>query len=195
MLRVRLLAASLRRHTRRSHFLGVHRGQPGGIHPCRETASVLSMAGIGVGSTALVTFVAAIGGPVTLAVGLASILALGAWSLTGEDWRSRLAKKIAKTLQEKGFVSNIREKSDAFWDSTWSAFEKGADAIEEKFAEYITKNEELLKGNSKEKIQAAIDSLEDLRDFLAESLEGTRMITGLPVPLTSVAREHIRHSI
>ena len=140
-------------------------GNLGGYILVAKLASVLSIAGFGVGSSGLVTFVAAIGGPVTLAVGLASVLALGMWGLFGEDWRSRLAKKIAKTLQEQGLLSNIREKSDAFWESTWTAFETGADAIEEKFAEYITKNEELLRGNSKDKIQAAIVSLEDLRDF------------------------------
>lgn len=140
-------------------------GNLGGYILVAKLASVLSIAGLGIGSTGLVSFVAAIGGPVTLAVGLASVLALGIWSLFGEDWRSRLAKKIAKTLQEKGLLSNIKEKSNSFWESTWIAFEKGADAIEEKFAEYIAKNEELLQGNSKEKIQAAIVSLEDLRDF------------------------------
>jgi DNA-binding MarR family transcriptional regulator len=77
-----------------------------------------------------------------------------------------LAKKISKTLQEKGLIDKVRERSDSFWDTTWAAFEAGADAIEERFAEYLKKNKELLEGkDSKQKLEAAIATLEDLRDF------------------------------
>jgi transcriptional regulator with XRE-family HTH domain len=141
-------------------------GNLGGYILVAKLASVMSIAGFGIGSGSLVTFVSLIGGPVTLAVGLASVLALGIWSVFGEDWKARLAKKIAKTLQEKGLLDKVRERSDSFWDTTWTAFEAGADAIEEKFAEYLKKNEELLKDkDSQQKLEVAITTLEDLRDF------------------------------
>jgi uncharacterized small protein (DUF1192 family) len=141
-------------------------GNLGGYILVAKLASVMSIVGFGVGSGSLVTFVAAIGGPVTLAVGLASVLALGIWSLFGEDWKARLAKKIAKILHDKGLINKVRERADSFWDTSWLAFEAGADAIEEKFAEYLKKNEDLLKDkNSQKKIEAAIATLEDLRDF------------------------------
>ncbi len=141
-------------------------GNLGGYILVAKLASVLSIAGLGVGSTGLVTLVAAIGGPVTLAVGIATVLTMGIWSLFGEAWESRLAKKISKTLQEKGLLEKIQEKSDAFWDTSWTAFEHGADAIEEKFAEYLARNETLLNDkDSHKKIEAAVAALEDLRDF------------------------------
>jgi hypothetical protein len=129
-------------------------------------ASLLSIAGFEVGSASLVTGVSLIGGPVTLSVGLASVLALGIWSLFVKDWKTPLAKKISKTLNDKGLLTKLREQSDAFWDTTWTAFEVGADAIEEKFDEYLKRNDDLLKGkDSTGKLETAIATLEDLRDF------------------------------
>ena len=52
-------------------------GNLGGYILVAKIASVLSIAGFGIGSGSLVTLVSLIGGPVTLAVGLASVLALG----------------------------------------------------------------------------------------------------------------------
>lgn len=141
-------------------------GNLGGYILVAKLASVLSIVGLGVGSTSLVTFVAAIGGPVTLAIGIAAVLTLGSWNLFGEDWKSRLAKKISKTLRDKKLLERIEERGDAFWESTWKAFELGAEALETKFAEYLTRNTELLEGeDSQAKIEAAIAALEDLRDF------------------------------
>jgi hypothetical protein len=128
--------------------------------------SPLKYTGLGIGSGSLITFVSAIGGPITLAVGIAAVLAAGLWKYFGEAWQSRLAKKISKTLQEKDLLGKIEEKGDAFWKSTWTAFELGADAIEEKFTQYLDANERLLNDkDSRKKIEATITTLEDLRDF------------------------------
>lgn len=141
-------------------------GNLGGYILVAKLASVLSVAGLGIGSGGLITFVSAIGGPITLAVGIAAVLAAGLWKYFGEAWQSRLAKKISKTLQEKGLLEKIEEKGDAFWKSTWTAFELGADAIEEKFTQYLDANERLLNDkDSRKKLEATIATLEDLRDF------------------------------
>jgi hypothetical protein len=130
----------------------------------------LSAVGLGVGSTSLVTFVAAIGGPVTLAIGLASLLTLGIWALLGESWQSRLAKKISKVLADKEFLKKVEQGVNSFWEQTWRAFEAGANEIEKKFGQYLLTNEQLLSDEeegSKEKIEATIRVLEDLKDFFA----------------------------
>jgi hypothetical protein len=141
-------------------------GNLGGYILVAKLASVLSMVGLGIGSSSLVTFVSMIGGPVTLAVGIAAVFTLGIWSLFGESWQSRLAKKIAKTLKEQNFADKVHEASGAWWTTSWIAFERGADAIENGFTEYLAKNEALLNDkDSRQKLEAVIASLEDLRDF------------------------------
>jgi hypothetical protein len=141
-------------------------GNLGGYILVAKLASVLSFAGLGVGSGSLVTLVASLGGPITLAVGIAAVLAMGVWSLTGESWESRLAKKIAKTLKEKNLLEKIETKSNAFWDNTREAFTLAATELERKFGEYLAANVRLLHDtNSRQKIEEVIAVLEDLRDF------------------------------
>jgi hypothetical protein len=143
-------------------------GNLGGYILVAKLASVLSAVGLGVGSTAAVSFVAAIGGPVTLAVGLASILALGFWALFGEQWQTRLSKKIAKTLHDRDFLKMTETGVNRFWDQTLSAFQAGADEIEKKFDEYVEANSQLLRDgeqNSKERIEATLQKMEELKDF------------------------------
>ena len=143
-------------------------GNLGGYILVAKLASVLSAVGLGVGSVGAVSFVAAIGGPVTLAIGLALILALGFGMLFGEDWQTRLSKKIAKTLQEKNFLNTTETGVNRFWDQTLSAFQAGADEIERKFDEYIEANSQLLRDeeqNSREKIEATLQKMEELKDF------------------------------
>jgi transcriptional regulator with XRE-family HTH domain len=145
-------------------------GNLGGYILVAKLASILSAVGLGVGSTSLVTFVAAIGGPVTLAIGLASLLMLGVWALLGSSWESRLAKKMEKLLSEKEFLKKVEAGVNAFWEQTWQAFEKGANEVEKKFGQYLLTNEQLLKDEkegSREKIEATISKLEDLKDFFA----------------------------
>jgi hypothetical protein len=124
--------------------------------------------GLGVGSTAAVSFVAALGGPITLAVGLASLLALGIWALFGESWQSRLSKKISKTLQDKKFIEKTEQGANTFWDQTLASFETGAVETKRKFEEYLKVNEELVREdgeNSRLKIEATLSVLEGLKDF------------------------------
>lgn len=145
-------------------------GNLGGYILVAKLASVLSAVGLGIGSASLVSFVAAIGGPVTLAIGLASIITLGVWALLGDSWQRRLAKKIAKTLEENASLKKYEEGVAAFWEQTWHAFEAGADGMNAKFDQYLVANEQLIdgaKGGSREKIEATIRSLEELRDFFA----------------------------
>lgn len=145
-------------------------GNLGGYILVAKLASVLSVVGLGVGSSALVTFVAAIGGPVTLAIGLASLITISVWGLFADSWQQRLAKKIAKTLGENNFLGRYEQGVNAFWEQTWTAFEAGADEIEKRFGDYLSTNEQLVddeKGGCKEKIEATIRILEELRDFFA----------------------------
>jgi transcriptional regulator with XRE-family HTH domain len=143
-------------------------GNLGGYILVAKLASVLSALGLGVGSTAAVSFVAALGGPITLAVGLASIFALGIWALFAESWQSRLSKKLSKTLRDKNFIEKTAQGTNAFWDQTLTAFETGANETERKFEEYLSANEALVSDDaetSRTKIDSTLRVMEGLKDF------------------------------
>jgi hypothetical protein len=145
-------------------------GNLGGYILVAKLASVLSAVGLGVSSVGLVSFVAATGGPVAWSIGLAILTAWGVWSLFEKSWERGLAKKIAKKLEETQFLRKCEDSVNTYWEQTWKAFEAGADAIEKKFYQYLLANEQLLddaKGGSRERIEATIQSLEELRDFFA----------------------------
>ena len=143
-------------------------GNLGGYILVAKLASVLSALGLGIGSTTAVSFVAALGGPITLAVGLAVLGALGVWALFGESWQSRLSKKISKILHDNKFIEKNEQGANTFWNQTLTAFEAGADETEEKFEKYLSVNEALVSDEayiSRKKIEDTLSVMEGLKDF------------------------------
>ena len=133
--------------------------------------SLLSALGISIGGgvATVVAFVAAIGGPVTLGIGLiATAFSLGL-ALSGESWEGRLAKKIFSHFEEKKLLHKFLQGSDEYWQDTAKAFEKGADAVEEQFQEYIQHLLELCSNDetSSKKVENILLSLRELKDFFA----------------------------
>lgn len=128
--------------------------------------SFLSGLGISVGGTAsAVGLVAAVGGPVTIMVGLAAMAALAVFALFGSSWQSRLAKKICETLKDKKFLEVLATHSEKYWDDTRRSFQKGMAATEAAFQENLTNLRELVKATSPEEMTAMISKVEATRDF------------------------------
>jgi transcriptional regulator with XRE-family HTH domain/GTPase SAR1 family protein len=121
------------------------------------------------GVATAVAFVAAIGGPITLGIGLIAAAAMMGWGLFGESWQRRLAKKIVSHVEEQQVFNKFLQGVDEYWEDTDKAFDKGADAIEEKFKAYIEHLIELSSNNtaSKERIENLLCVLRELRDFFA----------------------------
>ena len=65
--------------------------------------SLLSALGISIsgGTATAAAFVASIGGPVTIAVGIVAITALAGWRLFGDSWEERLATKLVNAIGKK----------------------------------------------------------------------------------------------
>jgi transcriptional regulator with XRE-family HTH domain len=147
-------------------------GNLGGYILVTQLVSILSALGISItgGTAAVVAFVAAIGGPIVLGVGLAAALGGIMWRLFGESWQKRLAKQIVKLLQEEKISNKFLEGIDKYWQDTETAFEEGAKAVEEKGQEYLQYQRELVssKTQSKERIEEIIKILRELRDFFGE---------------------------
>jgi transcriptional regulator with XRE-family HTH domain len=135
-----------------------------------KAASLLTALGLGVGSSAAVTFVAAIGGPVTVAAVLFAGVMLGTKMLLGEKWERRLSKKISKQLLEMKYVSKLQDGAKTFWDDSEACFEKGLAGMEESYKEYRTSLTMLLSTevggeDSARKLTAILERLEELQDF------------------------------
>jgi hypothetical protein len=137
-----------------------------------QFVSVLSALGISIsgGVATAVSFVAAIGGPITLGIGLfAAIAALG-WAVFGESWQNRLAKKIVKHFEENAVLDKFLEGSEEYWQDTAKGFNRGADGLEEKFQSYIQHLRDLCQddGASKARIEKLLSQLAELKNFFAK---------------------------
>lgn len=114
-------------------------GNLGGYVLVAKGASALSALGLGVGggAAAASAAVAAIGGPITLALGIGSVVALGTWRLLSKSWEARLAKKIASHFEEENVERKFISGIDEYWDNTAEAFKHGADAAEKEFQAHL----------------------------------------------------------
>jgi transcriptional regulator with XRE-family HTH domain len=133
--------------------------------------SLLSVLGISIsgGVATVVSVVAAIGGPITLGIGLfAAAFSLGL-SLFGDSWERRLAKKIVSHFEDQKVLDKFLQGSDEYWEDTAKAFEQGANAVEEQFQEYIQHLRELCCNNevSRKKIEKILLLLGEFKIFFA----------------------------
>ena len=79
-----------------------------------------------VGSVTTVTsFVAAIGGPITIGIGLTAAIGGLAYRLIGGSWQRRLAKQVIAQIREKNVWDRVEKPINDFWDSTEKAISSG----------------------------------------------------------------------
>lgn len=84
-------------------------------------------------------------------------------------------EKIAKSSAGAKFLSNVDEGVNSLWQQTWRASKAGADVLTKKIGRYLLTNEQLpsdQEEGSKEKIEATIKALEELKDCSPELPRG-----------------------
>ncbi|WP_375475524.1 hypothetical protein [uncultured Nostoc sp.] len=147
-------------------------GNLGGYILVAKLVSLLSALGISIGggTAAVISFVAAIGGPIVLGLGLAAALAFSVWNLFGESWQKRLAKETVKYFEEQRVSNKFTDGIDQFWQDTTKSFEKGANAVEADWKKYIEHLREITSPTiaSKYRIEEIIKILEAGQNFFAE---------------------------
>jgi transcriptional regulator with XRE-family HTH domain len=94
-----------------------------------KAAGVLTSLGITSSVTTLTSFVAAIGGPITIGVVLAGAIGYAIYRIAGGKWEDALAKKVAKAISKSSSESEIESNINAFWDSTKLAMKKGLEEL------------------------------------------------------------------
>lgn len=126
------------------------------------------LAGIGAISGGVVStssLLAALGGPITIAIGLAVLVGMSAYALFGSSWQSRLAKRLCESLKEHYFLDTLTKHSEKYWDDTRHGFQKGMAATESAFQENLGNLRKLVNATSREEMTAMVALVGATRDF------------------------------
>jgi endo-alpha-1,4-polygalactosaminidase (GH114 family) len=102
---------------------------------------------------------------VTLGIAIGRIVALGAWRLLSKSWEERLARKVVSHFEDEGLKEKYLDEIDEYWEKTRGAFERGANAVEKKFQEYLDQLEEL--GSDVDKAHRIADQFEAAEKFFS----------------------------
>lgn len=106
------------------------------------------LSGIGIsisgGTATAVSLVAALGGPITVGIGIAvAIGGLFAW-LAGSSWQKRMAKKIIGLFEERKFTESIIQNIEQYWQDTATSFQEASKITEQEFKNKIISLEKSL---------------------------------------------------
>ena len=100
-----------------------------------KVVSALSALGISVGGTAAAaSFVASIGGPVTVGITLALIASIAAFGVFTGTWKIRVARRLIKEYTEKGVLGKYNKTINDYWKDTEDALSACIKALKEKVA-------------------------------------------------------------
>ena len=149
-------------------------GNLGGYILVAKLVSFLSALGISFGFTGgtagVMIFVAAIGGPLTVGIGLAAALAFGVWGLFSESWEKRLAKQTVKYFKEQDINQKFCQGIDEYWQDTINGFEKGADAVKTDWNKYLEHQQNITSATpeSKQYIEKILKMLRVFKNFFSE---------------------------
>lgn len=128
-----------------------------------KTVSVVSALGISTGGTAAWTAaVAAVGGPVTIAIGIVILAGVLGWALLRGSWQGRLAGKISSELSKRKVVEAYQANIEQYWDDTATAFAAGADSTEKAWDQHLADLAKLIAETDLEVLGARLDRLEEL---------------------------------
>jgi len=100
-------------------------GNLGGYILVTKAVGVLSSLGISVGGgAAATTFVAAIGGPITIIIGVAVLTGIAASIITGRNWSSKFASQTVKAYKDSDVRNSYSVALENWWDETEKAVDK-----------------------------------------------------------------------
>ena len=146
-------------------------GNLGGYVIVAKGVSALSAIGISTGGTAsAAALVSALGGPITLALGVA--VAVGGFikMLFGDSWQLRLAKKTKGFFDQENILSRIEGSSKSFWQETLTAFKKGADNLDKQHKKSIEELKDAFEEGNREDLQVLekrVERYEEIKNFFA----------------------------
>jgi hypothetical protein len=144
-------------------------GNLGGYALVAHGVGILSSLGVsfaGAGAAGVMSGVFAIGGPVTLAIGLSLLTAFSAFMLvTNINWEKNLAKKIVKEFNNKFVLIEYYNVVINYWDSTKIAINAAASNLEKEWKKYQESIESMVDNYDTKDIEKKINYLKEIKSF------------------------------
>jgi DNA-binding XRE family transcriptional regulator len=126
----------------------------------------LSALGVSVGGpTVVMSTIAALGGPITIAVGIGILLASGLYAALGSDWQTRIAKKTVEQFNKKKVEDQISVAFRKYWKDTKAALNHSMVETLKSYDEYLDERREVL-NLSESDLSARVSSAKNVEGFL-----------------------------
>ncbi|WP_082604165.1 helix-turn-helix transcriptional regulator [Acidovorax sp. Root217] len=138
----------------------------GGYILAAKIVGWLSSMGISVGGPAAVmTVISALGGPVTIAIGIGALLAAGLFALLGSDWQRRIAKKTVEQFEKEKVEDQIVVSLRKYWKDTKVALNHSMAGTLNSYDVYLAQLERSL-AMSKEELNHRLESIRNVEAFI-----------------------------
>ena len=150
-------------------------GSLGGYIVAAKAVGLLSSLGIGFawsgGTAGIMSGIAAIGGPVTIAIGLAAGLTALGWRLFGKSWQKRLAENILKEFKKHNVSGKILDGIESQFTSLEKTIDKGCDNLEKNYRLYLQEIKDKMAEPelAKKKIVSDIKHLKVILDWFSKA--------------------------
>jgi transcriptional regulator with XRE-family HTH domain len=115
----------------------------------------------------IMTTIAAMGGPVVLAIALSILSAITLFFCFSKSWQRRMAEKICDDFLNQGMKDKWKEGIQKYWRDTLIGFQCASDNVEQDWTAKLSEWRKIVESSSKETIQKRIDALERKNNFLA----------------------------
>ena len=103
---------------------------------------------------------AAIGGPVVIAVGLAVLVGALFYAIFATNWKDSIAKKIVQEYDKKKVLEECQKSIAKYWDDTKVAFIAATDNMEKEFKEHLDTLRKEINETNDDEINRKIESEE-----------------------------------
>lgn len=140
-----------------------------------KAAGVLVSLGLASSVTSVTSFVAALGGPITIGIAIAAAIGYMVYRLMGASWQKSLAKKVSDAIKKENVWDQLEDCITKFWNSTQTAIQAGLDELVEQTEEYIHKlKEEAATEYDTDEIKRSVEALDMLRSLLLGGKSDTK---------------------
>jgi transcriptional regulator with XRE-family HTH domain len=117
----------------------------GGYILAAKITGWLTALGISTGGTATVmSVIAALGGPVTISIALGALVATLVYRIFGDDWQTRIAKKMVDQFNKQGVEDQIAVGIRKYWKDTKRALKHSIDETLRSYDDYLEERLEIL---------------------------------------------------
>lgn len=140
----------------------------GGYILAAKIVSMLSAMGISVGGVGTVmSVISALGGPISVAIGIGVAVGSIIAALMGDSWQRKLAKQIVKSFEKQNAEQVIDKEIAKFWDDTKRAFKHAAKETEKDFRKKLEGLRHVAFETNVDVLRVHLDFVKELRDFFA----------------------------